>query len=119
MSDTESKLSAEQQAQAALENMEQDTVARLNTETAKIEWAELERHFARGVVVRVAKGLDLVKVAAAMVDDDKDAVQGWMNAGLVARATDKDAKRWGKEKPVMWAVVVAPWVVVQEARDDA
>ncbi len=100
-----------------VECLKQESEARLNAETAKIAWPELERHFARGVVVRVAKSLDLVKVAAAMIDDDKEEVAGWMKAGLVARATDKDAKRWSKAKPEMWAVVVAPWVVVQEVRE--
>ncbi|HGX91869.1 MAG TPA: DUF2288 family protein [Candidatus Tenderia sp.] len=102
-----------------VEHLRQESETRLNTETAKIAWPELERHFARGVVVRVAKGLDLLKVAVAMVDDDKSAVNGWLKAGLVARATDKDAKRWSKEQPLMWAVVVAPWVVVQEAQEEA
>jgi len=118
MTDTKSKLSAEEQAQAAIDSMEKDAIARMNAETAQIEWAELERHFATGAVVRVKKGLDLVKVAAAMVDDDKEAVEGWMKSGLMARATDKDAKRWGKDQPIMWAVVVAPWVLVQEAQED-
>ncbi len=100
-----------------VEHLKQESEARLNAETAKIAWPELERHFARGVVVRVAKSLDLVKVAAAMIDDDKERVEAWLKAGLVARATDKDAKRWGRDQPLMWAVVVAPWVVVQEARE--
>ena len=103
----------------AIESLQQESEALLNAETAKIAWPELERHFARGVVVRVAKNLDLVKAATAMVDDDKEQVERWMKAGLIARATDKDAKRWGKEQPTLWAVVVAPWVVVQEAKEDA
>lgn len=101
-----------------IEKLKQDVEARLNTETAKISWPELERHFARGVVVRVAKNLDLIKVAAAMVDDDKERVDAWLKAGLVARASDKDAKVWSKTQPTFWAVVVAPWVMVQVATED-
>src|SRR5690554_6148842 len=35
----------------------------LNGETARIAWRELERHFARGAVVTVDPGLDLIDVA--------------------------------------------------------
>ncbi len=110
---------SDEQSKGAVEALKQETAARLNAETARIEWQELERHFARGVVVRVAPRLDLIEVAAAMVEDDKARVEGWIKAGLVARATDKDARRWGKSRPEMWAVVVAPWVVVQEVAEEA
>ena len=40
--------------------------AKLNAETGKLAWKELERHFARGVVVKVAGDLDLVEVALAV-----------------------------------------------------
>ena len=51
------------------ENFEQIKV-RLNTETARIEWKELERHFARGVLLTVSSELDLVEVGAHMIHDD-------------------------------------------------
>jgi len=30
------------------------------------------------------------------------------------RADDVDARDWERRNPVLWAVVVAPWVLVQE-----
>lgn len=39
--------------------------AKLNLETGRMDWRALARHFARGVVVKVAAGLDLVEVASA------------------------------------------------------
>jgi len=86
----------------------------LNTETGPIRWAELERHFARGVVVRVDGALDLVAVAAAFVRDDEPTVMAWMTAGQVARASADDARDWHQRDPDLWAVVAAPWVLVQE-----
>jgi len=59
--------------------------AQLNAETGKLAWKELERHFARGVVIRVAADLDLVEVATAFVRDDKPAVERWLTEGRVAR----------------------------------
>ncbi len=89
-------------------------IAHLNGETGQIGWEELQRHFARGVVVRVAPGLDLVAVAATLVRDDKAAVSAWLETGQVARAESADAKRWHKQQSRFWAVVAAPWVLVQE-----
>jgi len=86
----------------------------LNTETARIEWAALERHFARGVVVKVQAELDLVAVAAAFVRDDESQVMTWMSARQVWRASADDAKDWHARDPRLWAVVAAPWVLVQE-----
>ena len=87
---------------------------KLNAETAKANWSELERHYARGVMIKVARDLDLVEVATAMARDDKDAFTRWMNAGHVARPSDADALSWHEHNATLWAVVVAPWVLVQE-----
>ncbi|MRH79167.1 DUF2288 family protein [Spiribacter sp. C176] len=86
----------------------------MNNETARIRWAELERHFARGVVMRVASDLDLVAVAAAFVRDDEAAVMDWMSTRRVWRASTEDAQDWHQRDPDLWAVVAAPWVLVQE-----
>jgi hypothetical protein len=87
---------------------------RLNAETGRLAWPELARHFARGVVVRVVPGLDLVEVAACMVRDDRAAIAAWTETGAVARASDADALAWNAAGTEFWAVVAAPWVVVQE-----
>jgi hypothetical protein len=85
----------------------------LNAQTAKIEWQELQRHFARGVVIKVDPRLDLVQVAARLVADDKAAFEDWLAQGLVCNASDDDARAWTDTQPTFWAVVVAPWVLVQ------
>ncbi|MGD8567785.1 MAG: DUF2288 domain-containing protein [Gammaproteobacteria bacterium] len=86
---------------------------KLNLETGKISWLELQRHFARGVVIIVAKDLDLVEVASHFSKDNKKAVQRWMDQGAVKRATDDDARQWHERQQDFWAVVTAPWVLVQ------
>lgn len=87
---------------------------RLNTETAAIPWKELQTHFARGVVIRVAPELDLVEVAARIVEDDKAAIEAWMLARQVAKVDKDEARDWHEREAVLWAVVAAPWVLVQE-----
>ncbi|MDH5546900.1 MAG: DUF2288 domain-containing protein [Gammaproteobacteria bacterium] len=86
----------------------------LNKETGKLEWRELAPHFARGAVILVDAHLDLIEVAAIMVRDDKSKVEAWIEERKVRRADDEDARRWSTSHHLFWAVVAAPWVVVQE-----
>ena len=58
--------------------------------------------------------LDLVEVAACFANDDKAAVEQWINDGRVQHLSMATAKDWAAREPELWAVVVAPWVVVQE-----
>jgi len=90
-----------------------ELLSHLNLETGRLSWAEAERHFARGVVLKVAAELDLLEVAAAMAEDDKAAFALWLETGRVARASTADAIRWHEHQAEFWAVVVAPWVLVQ------
>ena len=94
------------------EELEQIT-ARLNTETARITWQELERHFARGVLLTVSPKLDLVQVGAHMIHDDKIIIDAWLESGELGKTIDDDAHRWSEGESELWAVVVAPWVLVQ------
>jgi hypothetical protein len=88
--------------------------AKLNAETGKLPWSELERHFARGVVIKVASDLDLVEVALAMSHDDKSIVEIWLTQGCIVRAETEDAIAWHAQQSQFWAVVAAPWVLIQE-----
>lgn len=90
---------------------------RLNLETGRLDWSELQPHFARGIVVRVSSDLDLIEAAVAVARDDKDRIEGWMSRDRLRSAADTDARRWENARQEFWAVVVAPWVIVQEATD--
>jgi hypothetical protein len=89
--------------------------ARLNTETAKIGWEEIQRFFAKGQVFIVASKLDLIDTAARMIQDEKGSVEKWLEQGLILQATTDDARCWNETDPDLWAVVVAPWILVQES----
>ncbi len=88
--------------------------AKLNLETARLPWPELERHFARGNVIKVTDGMDLVEVALNVAENNTTVVQVWLADGRIARADLPDAEDWHARQPIFWAVVVAPWVLVQE-----
>lgn len=87
---------------------------KLNLESGKLAWPELERHYARGVVIVISAELELVEVAASFAEDKKSNVEKWMNTGQIHRANDEDARQWSVSKPVFWSIVVAPWVLAQE-----
>jgi len=87
---------------------------KLNNETAKLPWAELQRHFANGAIIKVAAANDLVDVAVAMAMDDTAVIAAGMEAGTIVRASEEDARQWEQNDRPLWAVVVAPWVLVQE-----
>lgn len=86
----------------------------LLSECGTLAWRELLPHFARGVVVRVAPGLDLMTVARAFRDDDSARVNGWLQSGAIGLASDDDARRWNRIDPMFQAIVVAPWVLAQK-----
>ena len=88
--------------------------AKLNLETAPLAWPELERHFARGSVIKVAPGMDLVDAALQVAENNAATVQEWLEDGRIARAELADAEDWHARQPIFWTVVVAPWVLVQE-----
>jgi hypothetical protein len=87
--------------------------AKLNQETARMQWKELQRYFAAGMVISVSPGLDLVEVAARIALDDKDAVAQWMREGRVAKVGDTQAAAWWDADISLWTVVVKPWILVQ------
>ncbi len=88
--------------------------AKLLGETAKIDWCDLERFFAQGKLLSVARDLDLVSVAEAIAGDDAEQVTRWLSSGLVARMPAETAADFAARNPELWAVVVSPWVCVQE-----
>ena len=88
--------------------------AEFHSQTAKISWQDLQPHYARGAVVMVARELDLVEVALQLRVDNKAQFERWMDEGKVSGITDEIGQRLFDDNPVVWAVVVLPWVLVQQ-----
>ena len=86
---------------------------KINRETGRIKWSELERHFASGSVVYVSEELDLIEVALRVAHDDKDSITRWMHAGKMAKVNDLQAQTWLAADATLWASVVSPFVLVQ------
>ncbi|MDB6048572.1 MAG: hypothetical protein JWR17_1318 [Pseudomonas sp.] len=88
--------------------------AKLLGETASITWNELQPYFARGALLWVEAPLDLVEVAEAVAVNQADKVAAWLAAGQVSKVDESRALDLLKRDPSLWAVVVAPWVLIQD-----
>ena len=84
-------------------------------QTARIHWHELQTYYAGGSVITVAPGLNLVEVAVQLGLDNTACFQGWIDSGEVAAVSDEQALIWYESNVELWAVVAAPWVLVQQA----
>ncbi|MGB2115589.1 MAG: DUF2288 domain-containing protein [Porticoccaceae bacterium] len=93
-----------------------ELIARLNGETAKIQWHQLQKHYASGSVIAVAAGFDLIRVAIALHQDDTAQIKQWLAQELVTEVTDSQAQRWYNENSLVWALVIPPFVLVQETK---
>lgn len=87
---------------------------KINLETGRIEWMELQPHFARGAIINVDLDLDLVETAAAFIEDDSEQILKLLDKNKIWKPDLSEAERWYIGKQEFWAVVVAPWVLIQE-----
>ncbi|HVK94691.1 MAG TPA: DUF2288 domain-containing protein [Noviherbaspirillum sp.] len=90
--------------------------AKINGETARLPWTELQRFFAAGCVIVVSAELDLVEVALKIATDNKTTVAQWMTEQRLRKATDVQANAWLESDASLWTVVVKPWILVQQEK---
>ena len=95
------------------DNEDMNSVDKINRETARLQWQEIEPHFASGNVISVAEELDLVAVAKAVADDNAVAIKQWMEEQQVIPTSDDQAIAWQKGNAEFWAVVIKPLILIQ------
>jgi hypothetical protein len=88
--------------------------AKLLGETASITWKELEPFFARGALLWVDPSLDLIAAAEALAQDEGEKVAAWLASDQVAKLSETRALDLFERDPQLWAVVVSPWILIQE-----
>lgn len=88
--------------------------AKVNLETSLIPWRDLQRFFAGGLTIAVSPALDLVEVACQFAADNRNMVKQWLEAGQIQPVGDAQALAWLTHELSVWAVVVKPWILVQE-----
>jgi hypothetical protein len=70
---------------------------KIQLETYKIHWFELQRFFAKGKAIWISTQLNLIKVVRHFSIDDKRKVNEWINSNTQ-----------------LWAVVINPFILVQK-----
>lgn len=90
----------------------------INSETSQIPWHELQRFFASGLAISVDSSIDLVEVAHQFSLDNKVQVEQWLLEQKVAPVSDQQALHWFENDTSVWAVVIKPWVLVQDKTDE-
>ncbi len=93
---------------------DQQLRATINQETARISWLDLQIFYARGQVVVVSEQLDLVEVALKLRNDDRPQFEQWLADDKVSYVKAEQALKWYENEKQLWAVVVMPWVLVQD-----
>lgn len=91
-----------------------DIKQQLAAELDVISYAELQKFFAKGVILVADPGLDIIDAALKIHCDDSACIEAWIHDKLLTRAHDEHAKKWFRDNARLQAVTVAPWVVVQE-----
>ena len=86
---------------------------KINSETARIPWQELQRYFAGGYTLLVDHSLDLVDVALQMQQDNAVQIEQWMLSAQIRPVSNDEARRWYNDDAALWACVVKPWVLIQ------
>jgi len=90
---------------------------KINQETSRIAWKGLQRFYASGATILVTNDLDLVEVAFQISEDNRQQVTQWMNNGKIGKVTDIQALAWYETDAEVWAVVVSPYVLIQETKN--
>ena len=88
--------------------------SKLNLETAKISWHELQRSFAQGKVIVINNSLDLIDTAYKLAGDDTVYFSENVDKNLINSVSNDQARVWYEDNALFWSVVVAPWVLIQE-----
>ncbi len=89
---------------------------KLNHDTAKITWGALHDHQQIECVIAVSIDLDLIDVACEFTFDNHNQVKAWLEQAQINKVSDEQAQQWNTQERELWAVVVAPWVLVQEQK---
>jgi len=92
---------------------DKENMTDMHGQTAQLAWSELARFFAGGKVLFIAQELNLVEVAAAVSADDTEQVSKWLELQQLLPVNDQQAADWQECDQLMWAVVTAPWVLIQ------
>lgn len=95
-----------------------EIVASLKRDLAEVSWRELRIHLQRDVIIIVAAAVDLIEVAVAVANDDKNQVESLIAANQLVKPTEKQLVSWEQEPGRRFQMlIVQPYILIQENLD--
>ncbi len=91
----------------------EELVAKLNGETAIVAWKEIERFFAKGNLLLIDQGVDLINCAADLSLDNAEEIKPLIDSEKIQRMPMEFVKENCKPETEFWTVVVAPYILSQ------
>ncbi len=92
-----------------------EMVESFKRDLAGVSWRELKIHLQRDAIIIISAEIDLIEAAIAVAEDDKIQVEVWIDAGHLAKPTEKQLGIWEQEedKPFQM-LIVQPFILIQE-----
>jgi len=90
----------------------QELMAYLNQQTGKITWQELQPYFAKGSLLALQSGFDMIEIAMSLIQDDKTTILPLIEGQVLGQLNDLTAQSL-QPNDAFWGLVVAPWVLIQ------
>lgn len=91
----------------------EELIMKLNGETAVVAWKEIERFFAKGNLLLIELGVDLINCAADLSLDNAAAIKPLIDSEKIQRMPIDFVKANCQPETEFWSVVVAPYVLAQ------
>ena len=93
------------------------TYQELKDECAPVFYKEVQRFFAKGMLVQVADEIDIIEAALVIQNDNSKQMEQWIAENKVIRVNDEQAIKWSENNEALMAITAVPWVLVQEIND--
>ena len=87
---------------------------RLEKYTGEVTWKYLKSHFEAGALVYIDQALSITEVGEAFTSDDAARVKEWRGKGDIVTPSAPHAEYWEQSGTVFRALVVSPFVLIQE-----
>lgn len=87
---------------------------RFEKDLAEVNWKDMRIHLQRDVIILVSDLLDLLDVATAVAEDNKDQVSLWIAAGKLTKPTKEQIDQWENQLEKPFKMLIAqPYILAQ------
>jgi hypothetical protein len=86
---------------------------KLSQEVDSLPWLDISRKCDLNNLIVIQKPLELIQAAAALAQDNADAIQKWLNEKLLFKPDAHQLEYWEKENPEFQVLIIQPFVLIQ------